>query len=160
MMPCQEIAAALPLMIRAYYTQAPAQMMEGERWADAYRLLLGRLPEQRAEALRRNRHKQTRLNSSLGLLLLGFAMRQNGAADFELRELDYAPNRKPACPGRHPFNISHSHELAICAVNTGDTEPVGIDVEYIRTMDASKFTEYVSSEELKIAGNGTHPFIS
>jgi len=45
---------------------------------------------------------------------------------------DYLPHGKPilASGGDLHFNLSHSHNLALCAI--ADQQPVGIDLEYLR----------------------------
>jgi len=52
-------------------------------------------------------------------------------------EFDYGPNGKPLLPGAFAkeqlhFNLTHSEDLALIAVARG--EPVGVDVERIRTL--------------------------
>lgn len=146
-------------MIRAYYTQAQAQIMESGAWNEHYPRFLAKLSESRRQRLLRIKHQQSRLNSALGLSLLQHAMVLAGHTDFRLDELLHTEQEKPACPGRHPFNISHSKEVVICVINQGSNDPVGIDVELVRQMEAEKFYEYISAAELESAINQEEPFI-
>lgn len=64
-------------------------------------------------------------------LLLANALREAGVADMTLRTL---PNGKPVLvhePDIH-FNLSHSGNLAVCAVSD---HPVGVDVEVLQNVD-------------------------
>jgi 4'-phosphopantetheinyl transferase len=49
---------------------------------------------------------------------------------------NYGAQGKPAIEG-HPlqFNLSHSHDRAVCAISAKD--PVGIDLEYLHPIDAA-----------------------
>ena len=65
-----------------------------------------------------------------GLLLVN-ALREAGVSDMKLR---YLSNGKPVLanePDVH-FNLSHSGNLAVCAVSD---HPVGVDVELLQDMD-------------------------
>ena len=146
-------------MIRAYYTQAPAQIMKTEPWIECYQQLQSQLSESRREQLGRIRHSQSQLNSAIGLMLLHHGMLAAGQANFRLQELVYDAKQKPACPDRPAFNISHSKEVVMCAINHLGTEPVGIDVEHIRDMDATKFYDYIRADELQSATDQEQPFI-
>lgn len=83
--------------------------------------------EQRRKQVERYRFgRDRRLCLGAGLLAASL-LREAGARDLSL---DYGPYGKPFLPN-HPhihFNISHSGNLAVCAVAS---DPVGVDVETV-----------------------------
>ena len=99
--------------------------------------VLPRLPESRRDKLNRVRHRQTRITSMLGLLLLREGMQRLDVGDFSLHEIVYREDHKPHCPDRYDFNISHSHGMVVCAISTGCR--VGIDVEHLRDIRPERF---------------------
>jgi 4'-phosphopantetheinyl transferase len=142
-------------MLRVYYTQATEGLAEAPAWAAAYRRLLERTPPARGQRLERFRHRQAWITSAAGLLLLEYTMREAGFADFALAELVYPEDRKPCCPGRPDFNISHSHSAVYCAL--AEQGRVGVDVEKIRPLDTAGFERMIDAQELAEAGGDT-PF--
>lgn len=78
-------------------------------------------------------------------LILG---RAHGTAPASLR-FELGPNGKPSLAGGPSFNLSHCADLALVAVAPSE-RPVGVDVEYIRSLrDLRSIEERYFSEEEK-----------
>jgi 4'-phosphopantetheinyl transferase len=92
--------------------------------------------QQRADDLRPGQPRQ-RFIASRGLLRLVLA-RYTGLAPTQLR-FELGPHGKPALSsqsggGAIRFNLSHSHDMLLCAVNLHRN--VGVDLEYVRPLPA------------------------
>ncbi len=91
---------------------------------------LQEVPDEKCEIIRRMRFAKKRAASLLGLQLLKFGMRALGHDNFALSSVIFPRGDKPRCSFPIDFNISHSGDLAVCAISTSGR--VGIDVERTR----------------------------
>jgi 4'-phosphopantetheinyl transferase len=104
---------------------------------DAVRSMLGDIlaPAERERATRyvfeRDRRRFVAAHAFLRLLLSSELDARPAAV-----EIDTGPHGKPslAWPLNLQFNLSHSGDLAVCAIVRG-TDQVGVDVEYVRPLD-------------------------
>lgn len=143
-------------MIRAYYTQAPPKWLDEPLWSDIFLHLTPHLPATRLPKLQAIRHQQSQITSTLGLLLLQYAMQQHQQDQFLLQDIVYSDKQKPHCPNCCDFNISHSGLIAGCAVN--DEHLVGIDVERHRDVDLAGFARFFASNDFQAAKDDMHLF--
>lgn len=81
----------------------------------------------------------------LGRLLLARGCKKLGIPDKSLEKISLDRHKRPYLPCEIDFNISHSGKFVLCAVSS--SERVGIDVEQIRPVDISEFSEYFSISE-------------
>jgi len=95
------------------------------------------------------KYKEDKLRNLLGEVLVVYAMKKS----FDI-EINVPFKRgcygKPYINQEVHFNLSHSGEFVICAV---DNSPVGIDIERIAPINFTQFSNFFSSDELiKIKG--------
>ena len=103
---------------------------------EVFRRLVDRLPVTLQPKILRYRRWQDAHAALLGklLLLLGLKDTQSPA---DLHQLLYTPQAKPYFPGGPHFNISHSGNRAVCALNTAGR--IGVDIEVIEPIDFDDF---------------------
>lgn len=89
-----------------------------------YPEVMRNLPDKRKEKILRYLQVKDRKQSFGAGLLLHQVLLRNG---FRMSDITYGPHGKPELDGIY-FNLSHSHDYAVCVV--GD-KPVGCDVEKI-----------------------------
>ena len=88
---------------------------------------------------------QDRNASLLGKILLLEGLKKYGYPSDFLDNLSYSPHNRPFLDDSIDFNISHSGEYVVCAINNEGR--VGIDIERMRPLDFSEFRNYMTSEE-------------
>ena len=107
---------------------------------DAFLILSGFISHEKRERIAKLHRKQDAVNTLLGEIVVRKTIcARTGLANDEIEILTgtygkpYIANATNIAnpPGLH-FNISHSGDLLVCAVND---EPVGVDVELIRAAD-------------------------
>ena len=102
------------------------------------------LRRQKIKDLRFRRDKRL----SLGVeCLLRIALSNEGRTDFEYQ---YDSNGKPYIKGNLFVNLSHSGEMAICAISN---QPVGCDVEIIKPAKLNLAKKYFTENENKLLEN-------
>ena len=80
------------------------------------------------------------------LILLSKALSENGCDKFQLKDFQYNKAGRPFFPdSTFDFNISHTDNCA-ALVFSKDCR-VGIDIERIKEIDFSDFTDYFTSEQ-------------
>ena len=123
---------------RLYLMDARA-LEDPERFLAHYR----EMPPWRREKIDALRaEKAKRLSLAAGILLKN-ALERAGAGD---AELSFGENGKPYLPGGGAeFNLSHSGNLAVCAVSG---RPVGVDVEAYRHFDEKLLRHIFEEREL------------
>ncbi len=137
-------------MLHILYTQIPDDDASLGMLDKQFNQVLPFLPVSRKTVLQKIRHTRPRVTSGLGLLLLRLGMHRLGIQEFQLRELVYSSTRKPFCPGRFDFNISHSHSLVVCGI--ASQSMIGIDTEKIRDFSPEKFDRLLRLSETETAG--------
>ncbi len=134
-------------MIRIYYTHAEVENISPALLESRIKSGLEQLPAAKREQITRLRPPRSRFNSTFGWLLVKFAFKQSGQADFELSQLQFEERKKPYWPGKtDDFNLSHSRSLLACAVT--DQGLIGIDVEQVHPLqDEQRMFEQILSPQ-------------
>lgn len=99
------------------------------------------LPIERRERILRYTKEESRRQGLASSLLLQHVLQLYGKSFQDIR---YGQNKKPEVEGLH-FNISHSHEIVVCAVSD---LPVGCDVEKIGEMREKIVSHFFTSKEI------------
>lgn len=110
---------------------------------------LTELSEDKKEAIQRLLNNNDRLASLIATRLLKTCVESVGVKNFQLNEVLYPDNGKPAWKSNNrflDFNISHSNKIIGVAVST--TIKVGLDIEKIRPLKSLNFKMVLSAEEL------------
>ena len=126
-------------MITCCYTEIKRQWSEQEL---SDKLML--MPEGFRQQAMRNRQWIDRQLTISGKLLLMWLLkeRQSELALDDIRSTSY---HRPYFESGPDFNIAHSGNVVICC--TTDTGRIGIDIEEIKEINLSDFTDYFTSNE-------------
>lgn len=108
-----------------------------------------RLKNQRYKPLHK---KQEHL---IGVKLLQHGLKRLHLTSLAISQLRYDLNGRPSISSNVDFNISHTRNIAVCAINFHGK--VGIDVEKIRNVDYASFNHYLCSAELESISNAHNP---
>jgi 4'-phosphopantetheinyl transferase len=126
----------------------------GENFIPAAAALLPQAARERAAPFRRT---ADRVRFLAGRLLAAYALFPEGGstpAAFHER-VRIAAHGRPFLPDGPDFNLSHSGEVAICAVGEGCT--VGVDVERIRPVEIEPFSGCFSADEWRLLASARDP---
>ena len=138
----------------------PVYSIEYREPLDEY--ILRSLSELLPEAIRQKARKYKRWQDAhgclLGKCLLLAALRELGAPEGNLDNLQYTIYDRPYLPGGPDFNISHSGNRAVCIVN--DRGRVGIDLEEIRELDILSFREQFTAKEWAAISGAEEPLVA
>ncbi len=115
--------------------------------------LLLELPSEMHGKAHRYRFKKDAFNYVLGRLLLKNGLKNLNAAD-SIESITYAENGKPLLPETH-FNISHSGDLVVCAIQN-DYE-IGIDIEVHKSINLPHFSNYFTQKEWHSINSSENP---
>lgn len=116
-------------------------------------LLLEKLPSSLEARALRYKSDLSAYHYVVGRLLLEQGLNNSGS-DADLEKIIYSENGKPILPNVH-FNISHSHQLVICAfANEGE---LGVDLEKIESIDFTDFDSMFSAREWTIIKGVSDP---
>lgn len=119
-------------MIEVFYAQFPEPLPEN-LYADYLYLLPSTLKESNGKYRRwEDRHAHL-----LGKMLLLSCLKQHGYTHRILEAISYTEFRRPELEEPFDFNISHSGNYAICAVNWAGR--IGIDIEEIKSVNLKDF---------------------
>ena len=129
-------------MIEVFYTRFTEMLP-----AKNYQQLLAQLSADMQLQVSNFRKWEDAHRSLLGKALLVQGLKQFDLPSLSLAEVNYTPFQKPYFNNGIHFNISHSGEYIVCAISTIE---VGIDIEEVKDIPLSDFTELFSSEELKL----------
>lgn len=99
------------------------------------------VPQKRKEKILRYRTEEARKQGLASSLLLQQVLLLHGK---DMNYISYGENGKPEIEGIY-FNLSHSHEIAVCAVSDA---PVGCDVEKIEKRREKVATHFFTSKEI------------
>lgn len=120
-----------------YFTTYPAPLL-------SFRSLLQALPLPMQEKVLRFRRWEDAHASLLGRYLLAHGLKEHGHPE-ALHELQYTSFGRPFLGGGLDFNISHSGHVVVCII-CPDAR-VGIDVERVRPLELTDFTNQFSERE-------------
>ncbi len=137
-------------MIEIWYTHFHAPFTD-----EAWNVCLEKMPEAiQTQALRFVRW-QDRHASLLGKILLREGMKKHGYPPDCLKEISYTEYNRPFIDGAIDFNISHSGNYVVCAINM--VGRVGIDVERMKPLHIEEFKDCMTDEEWRaIQGSPNH----
>ncbi|MCD8266207.1 MAG: 4'-phosphopantetheinyl transferase superfamily protein [Prevotellaceae bacterium] len=134
----------------ALYVDDDLQRLSDEEIAS----LISQFPRQRRERLLAYRNLSARRQGALAYLLLREALRER----FGLEAPDFAFNEHgkpffPNYPDIH-FNLSHCRDAVACALSR---EPVGVDIESIRTAKPALVSHTMNEEEARTILSAPQP---
>jgi 4'-phosphopantetheinyl transferase len=128
-------------MIGVYAVKLPERIEEG-----LFNTLMLRLPKDKQATIRRFVKPQDALRTLTGEMLTRFVIRERTQLSDD--EMVFTVDRydKPYVKNVEDlhFNVSHSGEWVVCAV---DSEPIGIDVEVIKNIKLNIAKRFFSQEE-------------
>ena len=127
-------------MIDVFYTHFDAPLT-----TDTWDTYFQKLPQGIQTQVMRFKRWQDRHSSLLGKILLLEALKQYGYSPDCLKKLSYSPYNRPFLDDSIDFNISHSGEYVVCAVNNDGR--VGIDIERKKSLNFAEFRSYMTTEE-------------
>ena len=127
-------------MIDVFFTHFNAPLT-----TDTWNTYFQKLPQGIQTQIMRFKRWQDRHASLLGKILLLEGLKKYGYPPDCLKNLSYSPYNRPFLDDSIDFNISHSGEYVVCAINNEGR--VGIDIERMRPLDFSEFRNYMTSEE-------------
>jgi len=113
-----------------------------EQWKSSLSVL-------KKDAIQRLLHHRNQVDSLAGLRLLRMCARDEGIANFDLKEVVYPAEGKPYWRKKDSFfdfNISHSGNFILVA--TSQSVILGVDVEKIKELKRLNFKMVMSPEEL------------
>lgn len=126
-----------------FYHKGSAQQFETE----VYNNLLDSLPFLLQQQVGRYKKWEDRQRSLVGKNLLLSGLRSLNLSFCSLDQLRYNEFQKPYFDNEFDFNISHAHDITVCAISK--TIGVGIDIERIKPIQLSDFTLLFSQIELQ-----------
>ncbi len=106
---------------------------------ETFSATLRQLPLEKTRRIGQIRDHQSKLQSIIGLKLLGHGFVMLGLRKFHLKKLAFSHNKPELYNGWH-FSISHSHNCICCVISKNS--PVGIDVEKIRELPINLAKKY------------------
>lgn len=134
-------------MVKVYYTNV--NEINGDGWEK----ITSQLPEhRRIKAEQKGREEDKKLSLATGYLLY-FALRAEGVTD---PVFEYGECGKPYLKGGEIyFNLSHSGNVAVCAVARSE---VGIDVQVVKPVSAKTVSGACSKKEAAFCGGDAEKF--
>jgi len=127
-------------LIHILYAKIPGEVQE-----DVYKKCLDLLPASMREKHFRYRRWQDRAANIFSKMLLVRGLEPFGFDYKALENLQYTEHGRPYLEANVDFNISHSGEYILCAVAGGTR--VGIDIEEIKPVDFTDFTDLMSQDQ-------------
>ncbi|GAA3624999.1 4'-phosphopantetheinyl transferase family protein [Flavivirga jejuensis] len=128
-------------MIYVYYTKVVKELP-----IQTYKQLLNKIPKKLQERNLRFMRWQDRHTNLFGKILLIEALLKMGIQHRSLENLYYNQYGRPFIDTNLDFNISHSHDMVVCAI--GRNIRLGIDIEKIRFIDFENFQSAFSEDQL------------
>jgi len=122
---------------------------------EVYKRSLIVLPDTLRDKHFRYKRWQDRASNLYSKILLLRGLEKCGYDDVSLVNLHYTEFARPFLPGTVDFNISHSGEYILCAVADGSR--VGIDIEEIKPVDFSDFTDLMSRDQWQSIRESSNP---
>ena len=127
-------------MIDVFYTHFDTPLT-----TDTWDTYFQKLPQGIQTQVMRFKRWQDRHSSLLGKILLLEGLKQYGYSPDCLKKLSYSPYNRPFLDDSIDFNISHSGEYVVCAINNDGR--VGIDIERKKSLNFAEFRSYMTPEE-------------
>lgn len=139
-----------------YYKVTPEQINSAQlselitRWTKE-------LAIEKQQKIAKLHHTKDKLLSLAGLQLLKIGMTGFTDAPFSLQQLHFPQQGKPSLKAESSeidFNISHSGDIACCAIS--DSTKIGIDIERHRQVSPATLEKYFNTEMAHL-NETTHP---
>ena len=127
-------------MIEIWYTHFHEPFTD-ETW----NACLQKMPETIQRQAMRFVRWQDRHANLLGKTLLREGLKKHGYPPDCLKNISYTEYNRPCIDGAIDFNISHSGNYVVCAINTAGR--VGVDVERMKPLHIEEFKDCMTSEE-------------
>ncbi|MBF8277384.1 MAG: 4'-phosphopantetheinyl transferase [Candidatus Brocadiaceae bacterium] len=127
-------------MIEIWYTHFHEPFTD-ETW----NACLQKMPEALQTQTLRFVRWQDRLANLLGKTLLRECLMKHGYSPDCLKKITYTEYNRPFIDGAMDFNISHSGNYVVCAINTAGR--IGVDVERMKPLKIEEFKDCMTSEE-------------
>ena len=112
---------------------------------DTWNSYLQNVPEEIQTQVMRFKRWQDRHSCLLGKILLREGLKKHGYPPDCLNNLSYSTYKRPFIDNSIDFNISHSGEYVMCAINTDGR--VGIDIERKKPLNFAEFRNYMTPDE-------------
>ncbi len=128
--------------VKLYYTYLHGRLKDHE-----FKSYLKQLPLDIQSRIIRYKRWQDRQSGLFGKLLLVEGMIEMGFSKHCLDKIKTNENGRPYVDHLPDFNLSHSGDSIVCAINT--TGRIGVDVEKISDIDMIPYKEFMSIEEWK-----------
>ena len=129
-------------MIQVFYC------ISGERLdVTLYNYLLNKVPPVYQQEIAQFRKWEDRQHRVLGKMLLITGLEILGITGYSLNQLQFTNLKRPYFNKLLDFNISHSGKYVVCAIST--QAEIGVDVEEIKNIPVTDFTNEFSAEEMK-----------
>ncbi len=129
-------------MIHVFYCTSAERLDDG-----LYNYFLNKIPVIFQNEVSRFRNWEDRQHRVLGKLLLVKGLGNLGLHSYSLDQLNFTNLKRPYFDETIDFNISHSGKYVICAIST--SAKIGIDVEEIKDIPLTDFTNQFSADEMK-----------
>ena len=137
-------------MIEIWYTHFHEPFTD-----EAWNACLQKMPETIQRQSLRFVRWQDRHANLLGKILLREGMKKHGYPPDCLKKISYTEYNRPFIDGAIDFNISHSGNYVVCAINM--VGRVGIDVERMKSLHIEEFKDCMTDEEWRaIQGSPDH----
>lgn len=130
-------------MLSVFYTK-----FEDRDFDLFFKNLLKKLPIEFQDKALRYVNRDDQMRSVTGRHLIAFVLKKHGYADDCLFHLKKSKYNKPFIDDMVDFNIAHSGEYVVCALNTKGK--VGVDIEKIQPLDIEIFQDLFHKNEKKL----------
>jgi 4'-phosphopantetheinyl transferase len=134
------------LLVTKFTGPLPATM-----WEAYWRIL----PAFMREKNNRYHRWQDRHAHLFGALLLVQGLKKFDIGYEILNDLQYTAHNRPFLHHKIDFNISHSGNYVLCALD--ENLPVGVDIEEVRAIDFNDFNNVMSDDQMSIINASSDP---
>ncbi len=129
---------SLTTKIHVFYHQLSDTMLQA-----SLEQIIAQLPDNMQDRASRYKSKRTALNFLQGRKLLAHGLEYLGR-QVDLSSMTYLPSGKPIIEGVE-FNISHSHNIAVCAFSSHGA--IGVDIEYFSELHVPHLKQNFTEDE-------------
>lgn len=136
--------------IHILYTENKKPLQE-----DNLRKMYGLIPLKLRSHIDKHKRWQDKQASLLGKLLLANWAKTNLNDENILHKISIDKKGRPNLQLEIDFNISHSKDIVVCAINLDG--PIGVDIEKISPIEIEDFKKYFSLAETKLITGNNFP---
>jgi len=134
-----------------YYKVTPDKI-SSTQVSELINIWAAELPSQKQQQIAQLRQQEDQLLSLAGLQLLKLGMANFSDCPFSLDQLQFPQQRKPFFSDDIDFNISHSGNIACCAI--ADHIQIGIDLELQREVKSATMNKYLPQNAYSSQNSG------